>query len=242
MDTQKRMRTLGVMLGAAGLAVAGAGLLYGVPTAMDGLDSAQAMYAAQGVTLGYNENGELVDHGTVEGAQEIMSRLEGEWAYPVNHANFDPDDPLVNTLDELMYQYATITTHVLDGDVKVNLTEEQVPIEYMGVTYTEPGEYKIPAGKYYAEFDRKNPIEAQLRGAWNPLALSLLGSLAAGHANQAAGELALATSLGIGGLGLLFAVAGGGLVWLSYGSEAVKKPEPEAVPEPAALGPEPKQE
>ncbi len=231
----KRMRTLGCVLAAGGLAVAGVGLLYGVPTAMDGLDSAQAMYEAQSVTLGYNEDGELIDHGTVEGAQEILSLLEDEWDYPLNHANLDPDDPLVNTRDELMYQYATITAHVLHGDVSVKLTEEQVPIEYRGITYTEPGEYKIPAGKYYAEFDRKNPIESQLRGAWSPQALGLLGSLAAGHANQAAGELALATSMGIGGLGLLFAAAGGGLIWVSYARDPDEEPEqvPEPVPEQA---------
>ena len=242
MDTMKRVRTLGVVLAAAGLAVGGVGLFYGVPTAIDGLDSAQALYEAQGVTLKYNENGELVDHGTVEGAQDIMALLEDEWDYPVNHGNLDPDDPLVNTRDELMYQYATITTHVLHGEATVKLTEEQVPIEYGGITYTEPGEYKIPVGKYYAELSSKNPIEGQLRASWSPQALSLLGTLAAGHANQAAGELALATSLGIGSLGLLFAAAGGGLVWASYGRDPEDEKQEELGAEPVSSPvPEPTQ-
>ena len=231
MDTMNRVRVLGGVLAVAGLAVGSVGFLYGVPKALNGLESAQALYESQAVTLKYDESGALLDHGTVEGAQEIMARLEGEWKYPVNHNNLNPSDPVVNTLDELMYQYATITTHVLDGEATVKLTAEQVPLEYRGVTYTEPGEYKIPVGEYYAELSGKHPIEGQLRASWSPQALSLLGSLAAGHANQAAGELALATGLGIGSLGLLFAAAGGGTVWASYGKPKEEKP---ADPEPTS--------
>lgn len=216
----KRIRILGVALAAAGLAMAGAGFLYGMPQANDGLASAQAMYEAQGVTLSYNDEGQLVDRGTTEGAQKILALLEGDWKFPVNRANLDPNDPVVDTRDELMYQYATITYHVLHGEVDVKLTAEQVPITYRGVTYTEPGTYKIAPLKYYAQFDRTNPIESQLRGAWSPQALALTAALAGGHANQAAGELAQATTLAIGGIGLLFAASGAGLVWASFGRDA----------------------
>jgi hypothetical protein len=213
----KRARVLGIALAAAGLVMAGAGFLYGLPMANEGLESAQAMYEAQGVTLSYNEDGQLVDRGTVEGAGRIMELLEDEYQYPVDHANLDPDDPLVNTRDELMYQYATIVYHVLHGTVTVNLTAADVPITYRGVDYTEPGDYEIEVGEYYAKLDRSNPIERQLRDGWTPLALALTSYLAGGHANQAAGELAQATSLGIGAIGLLFAAAGGGLVWVTFG-------------------------
>ena len=216
----KRIRTLGIALVIAGLGLAGAGFAYGMPQANDGLASAQAMYEAQGVELSYNDAGQLVDRGTPEAAQNILALLEQDWKYPVNHDNLDPSNPIVNTRDELMYQYATITYHVLHGMQKVTLTAEQVPITYRGVTYAEAGEYEIEVGEYYANFDRTNPIEAQLRNAWTPQALAITGTLAAGHANQAAGELAQATTLAIGGIGLLFSAAGGGLVWVSFGQMA----------------------
>jgi hypothetical protein len=219
-NTLKRLRILGFVLVAAGLAVAGIGLGYGLPTANAGLDSAQAMYEAQGVTLSYNDEGQLVDRGTPEGAEKIMALLVEDFAYPVDRANFDPDDPLVNTRDELMFQYATITYHVLHGLRTVTLTESDVPITYRGVTYSEPGEISIEVGKYYAQFDRTNPIERQLRDAWSPQALALVSMLAGGHANQAAGELALYLSLGMAGIGGLFALAGAGLAWATMAHPA----------------------
>lgn len=210
-----RTLIVGITLIVAGLCVAGAGFLYGYPQARDGLESAQAMYEAQGVTLPYNENGQLVDGGTPEGAQKIMDLLEKDFKYPVNHDNFDPNDPLVNTRDELMYEYATITYHVLHTSVPVTLTASDVPITYRDVTYTEAGTYNVTLEHYYAHLDRTNPIERQLRAAWSPLAMSITSALAGAHANQAAGEIAEATTLGMGGIGLLFSLLGAGMVWIS---------------------------
>lgn len=210
-----RTLIVGIVLSVAGLCVAGAGFLYGYPQARDGLESAQALYEAQGVVLSYNDNGQLIDRGTPEGAQKIMDLLEKDFKYPVNHDNFDPKDPLVNTRDELMYEYATITFHVLNTAVPVTLTASDVPISYRGVDYTEPGTYNITLEHYYAHLDRTNPIERQLRTAWSPLAMSLTSALAGAHANQAAGEIARATTLGMGGIGLLFTLAGAGLIWMS---------------------------
>lgn len=228
--TMKRIRIVGILLVVAGVGLAGAGFAYGMPQANDGLASAQAMYEAQGVVLTYNDEGQLTDRGTTEGAAKIMKLLVEDWKFPVNRANFDPADPLVDTRDELMYQYATITYHVLNSVVKVTLTAEQVPITYRGVTYSEAGVYDIAPLGYYAQFDRANPIESQLRAAWTPQALAIVGALAGGHANQAAGELALATTLAIGGIGLLFAFGGAGLVWVSFGREApVSRSKPATV-------------
>lgn len=221
MDFMKRLRILGIVLAAAGLAVAGFAFAYGVPTAQSGLDSAQAMYADQGVTLSYNDDGELLDRGTPEGAQRIMALLEDTWRYPVDESNFDPNDPLVDTRDELMYQYAVIVYHVYHGQTTVTLGADDVPITYRGVTYEEAGDYEIAPMAYYAELDRNHVIEGQLRSAWSPLALSLTAYLSSGHANQAAGELAFMTSLDVGGIGLLFVAAGGGLVWATASQVSV---------------------
>ncbi len=221
-----RLRIVGIALALAGLAVAAGGFLYGMPQATDGLDSAQAMYEAQGVSLTYNANGTLIDRGTPEGAQRIMDLLEKDFQYPVNHANFDADDPLINTRDELMFEYATITYHVLHSTVAVKLTDADVPITYRDVEYTEAGTYNITLEHYYAHLDRTNPIERQLREAWSPLAFGLTASLAGAHANQAAGELAKATTMGIGAIGLVFAASGGGLVWATF----APKPAPARPP------------
>lgn len=212
-----RTLVVGIVIGLAGLGVAGAGFLYGYPQARDGLDAAQAMYEAQGVTLSYNAEGQLIDRGTPAGAQAILDLLEKDFQYPVNHKDLDPKDPLVNTRTELMYEYATITYHVLHTSVPVRLSEAQVPITYRGITYSEPGTYNITLEHYYAHLDRTNPIERQLREAWSPLAMSLTSALAGAHANQAAGELARATTLGMAGIGLLFALLGAGMVWISLG-------------------------
>lgn len=219
--TMNRIRILGIFLASAGLALAGAGVAYGMPQANDGLASAQAMYEAQGVKLTYDAQGQLVDRGTPEGAQKIMSLLVDDWKFPIKASDFDPSDPIVNTRSELMYQYATITYHVLHGEVDVKLAAEQVPIAYRGVTYDQAGTYKIAPEAYYGELDRAHPIEGQLRAAWTPAALALTAALAGGHANQAAGELAQAVSLAIGGIGAILLVGGLGMVWVSFGRDVV---------------------
>jgi hypothetical protein len=228
MTIATRLRIAGVGIALAGLGVAAGGFLYGLPQADDGLDSAQAMYEAQGVSLNYDADGNLVDRGTPEGAQAIMNLLVKDYKYPVEASDFDPDDPLVNTRSELMFEYATITYHVLHTNVPVTLSEADVPIIYRGVEYTTAGTYNITLEHYYAHLDRTNPIERQLREAWSPLAFSLTSSLAGAHANQAAGELARMTTLGIGAIGLVMAASGGALVWASFGDAKPGPTKPEA--------------
>jgi len=64
---------------------------------------------------GYNEEGQLTDRGTTEGAEAIMTLLVEDWGYPVNEADLDPNDPLVNSATEYMFQMATIAYHTLTG-------------------------------------------------------------------------------------------------------------------------------
>ena len=98
----------------------------------DGYDSLEAFREAQDVTLGYNGDGQLTDRGTVEGAEAIMTQLTEDWNYPIVESDFDPNDPLVNTASEYMFQMATVGYHVLHGTQTVTLAE---PVEYDGVVY-----------------------------------------------------------------------------------------------------------
>ena len=59
----------------------GAGVAYSKTQA--GYGSLEAFSAAQNVELSYNEDGDLIDRGTTEGADAIRALLEDEWDFPV---------------------------------------------------------------------------------------------------------------------------------------------------------------
>ncbi|MGB5656671.1 MAG: hypothetical protein WBN35_08670, partial [Acidimicrobiia bacterium] len=140
----KRLRTLGIALSVIGLLfVVGGGVAY--TQVQDGYNSLQSFSEAQNVQLSYNEDGELIDRGTTEGADAIMMLLTEDWGYPVKEADLDPNDPLVNTASEYMFQMATITYHTLYGTQTVVLTE---PVEYNGETFAA-GEYQFDVNGFY---------------------------------------------------------------------------------------------
>ena len=118
-----RLRVLGLVLGVLGLAFVAAGA-YSLLKVQEGTASLKAFSAAENVTLTYNEDGQLVDRGEVEGAQAIMGLLTNDWAYPVVTSEFDPNDPVVNTASEYMYQMATVSYHTLHGEQTVVLDED----------------------------------------------------------------------------------------------------------------------
>ena len=66
--------------------------------------------------LTYNDEGQLVDRGETAGAQAIMALLTEDWGYPVVTGELDPNDPVVDTASEYMYQMATVAYHTLHGD------------------------------------------------------------------------------------------------------------------------------
>ncbi len=178
--------------------------------ASEGLASLDAVYAAQNVTLAYDDEGQLIDRGSPEEAQAILSLLEDEWQYPVNHADLDPADPLVNTPTELMYQYSAITYHVLHGTHEVTLAED---VEYGGELFPA-GTYEVAVdGRYWTDFDRMHPLDGQVREmAWSGTVHGLLGSIAAGvNADYQAGfahfagwrTIIIGLAFGLGGVGLL---------------------------------------
>ena len=79
---KKPIGLLGIFLIIVGIGYfIGAGVAYS--KVQGGYDSLQAFSEAQNVQLTYNEDGDLIDRGTVEGAQAIMSLLEDDWGFPV---------------------------------------------------------------------------------------------------------------------------------------------------------------
>ena len=209
---QARMRTLGVVLAIIGLGfVVGGGIAY--TKAQDGYGSLQDFSAAQNVELTYNEDGELTDRGETQGAEEIMSLLTEDWGYPVVESDLDPDDPLVNTASEYMYQMATIAYHTLNGTQTVVLEED---VEYNGEVY-EAGTYEVDVdGRYWTDFDREHPIEGVVREqAWSGTAHGLIGELGVGTVTHSALQMALGLAAILAGLGGTFLLTGLGLVWIS---------------------------
>jgi hypothetical protein len=208
----KRLQTLGVVLAVIGLAfLTGAGVAYA--KVQQGYDSLKALSAAQNVELTYNDNGELADgEGSTEEATAIMSLLADDWKYPVVESDLDPNDPVVNTASEYMYQMATVSFHVLHGEQTVVLDEDVTADD--GKVY-KAGTYQFaPEGRYWSGYDRSNPIEAAARGqAWTGTAHGLVAELGVGTVTHSALQLGLAIAGILAGLGLTIILAGLGLVW-----------------------------
>ncbi len=209
---RKRLTTLGVVLAVIGLFfVAGGAVAYSQVQA--GYGSLQDFSEAQNVTLSYDEDGRLLDRGSPEGAEAIMQLLTVDWGYPVDLADLDPADPLVNTDTEYMFQMATIGYHVLQGTQTVVLDEA---VEYNGETF-EAGTYEVPVdGRYWTDFDRQHPLEGPAREqAWSGTVHGLFGELGVGTVTHSALQMGLGLAALLGGLGGTFLLTGAGLVWVA---------------------------
>ena len=155
-----RLRKLGMVLAVMGLLFV-AGGTYAFIKTQQGYASLTALSAAQDVKLSYNEQGQLVDRGETAEAAAIMSLLRDDWKYPVDAAELNPNDPIVNTASEYMYQMATITYHTLHGTQTVVLPADVTAAD--GTVY-KAGEYQFAVdGRYFSQFNRANPIEAAAR-------------------------------------------------------------------------------
>ena len=214
----KRLRTTGMVLAILGLVFLGIGAFAFIQV-QNGSDSLQAFSEAQNVTLNYNEDGQLIDRGSTETADEIMTLLTEDWGYPVVEADLDPNDPLVNTATEYMYQMAVIGYHVLHGTQTVVLTED---VEYNGEVFPA-GTYEFEVdGRYWTDFDRMHPIEGQARGqAWSGTAHGLVAELGVGTVTASSLQMGTGLAGAFAGLGFLALVAGGGLWWASREDDVV---------------------
>ena len=223
-----RLRGLGIVLGVIGLAFVVAGG-FAFMKVQEGQASLQAFSQAQGVTLTYNEDGQLTDRGETAGADEIMQLLTGAWGYPVVTTELDPADPLVNTGSEYMYQMATVAFHTLNSTQTVVLDEE---VTYNGEVFAAgPHEFAVD-GRYWSDFDREHPIEGEARAlAWTGTAHALIGELGVGTVTASALQLGLGLAALFAGLGATLFITGAGLVWAT-------RPEkvPVSVLRPATMG------
>lgn len=220
-------RLLGVFLVLVSIGYfVGAGVAYS--KTQDGYGSLSAFSNAQNVTLSYNEDGELIDRGTTEGADAIMELLTEDWDFPVvmGSGGIDANDPVVNSQSEYMYQMATIVYHVLHGTQTVVLEET---VEYNGETF-EAGTYEVEVdGRYWTEFDRMHPLEGPARSqAWSGTVHALVAELGVGAVTHSALQLALGIAGLLAGLGVVTGAIGGTFLWVGF-----RKDEEKAVEETA---------
>jgi hypothetical protein len=207
-----RLRILGIVMiisGMIGMGVAG----YTLLRTTQGIDSLQAFSSAQGVELSYNENGQLVDRGSPEAADKIMALVTQDWGYTIAAGEMNPNDPLVNTASEYMFQMGVISYHTLYGETTVTLAED---VEYKGETFKAGEHVFVNDGRYWADFDRMHPIEGPARAQlWTGTAHALIGQLGVGAVTASTLTIGLGLVGVIGGLAGTLLLLGVGLVWVS---------------------------
>ena len=207
-----RLRKIGIVLAIFGL-VFTAGGAYAAFKVQEGYQSLNAFSAAQNVKLAYNEQGQLTSGGTTDEAAAIMAMLTNDWGYPVVTGDLNPNDPVVNTGSEYMFQMATVAYHTLHGTQAVVLDQDYTAPD--GTVYTAGTEYQVPvAGRYWAGFDRTSPVDAAVRAqAWTGVAHALIAELGVGTVTASTLQLGLGVAGLFAGVGFVFIFAGLGLVW-----------------------------
>jgi len=218
-----RLKILGVVMAVFGLAfLVGGGYAYYKTS--QGSQALQAFSAAQNVNLTYNEAGQLTSGGTTEDADKIMGLLTNDWGYSVDKSELNPNDPLVNTASEYMFQMATISYHTLHGATTVTFPEDVIKD---GAVIQKAGTYDfVNDGKYWTGFNRTNPIEGAAREkVWTGTALALIGQLGVGSVTASTLQIGLGMAALMVGLGGVLVLFGLGLVWAaSAATEKVKAP------------------
>jgi hypothetical protein len=228
----KRLQLLGIGLVVMGIAFFAAGG-YTLYKTQQGATALQTFSAAQNVKLNYNDQGQLVDRGETAGADKIMALLVTDWGYSVDKSELNPNDPLVNTASEYMYQMATISYHTLHGETTVTFPEDVV---VDGKVVQAAGTYDfVNDGKYWTGFDRTDPIQGAARDKiWTGTAHALIANLGVGSVTAAALTMGLGIAALFALVGLTVVLFGLGLVWATRAStEKVKAPAFKQVANPA---------
>jgi hypothetical protein len=211
------LKGLGIALAVIGLVFI-AGGAYAYLRVQDGTKSLNQFSAAQNVTLTYNEEGQLIDRGEAAGADAIMALLKDDWGFVVDNGELNPNDPVVNTASEYMFQMATVAYHTLNGTQTIVLTEDK---EYKGEVFPA-GTYEFAVdGRYWTAFDRQHPIEGPARAqAWTGTAHGLIAELGVGTVTASTLQLGLGVAALVAGMGGAFFLTGIGLVWATRPEEA----------------------
>ena len=255
-----RLRITGVVLIIVGILALGAAG-YAFLRAQSGADALQGFSEAQDVTLSYNDEGQLIDRGTTEGGDAIYALLGEDWHWPIDDGELNPDDPIVNTATEYMYQMATIAYHTLHGVQNVVLTEtvewdgdgeegiaDDAP-EYFGGEWDpatanqdaifNPGTYQVPvAERYWTGFERTHPLDGKAREqAWSGTVHGLFAELGVGATTASSLEMGLALAAMLAAFGAAFIIAGGGLVWAAWPARVRAAQASGLSKEPAAARP-----
>jgi hypothetical protein len=204
-----RLKILGVMLAVFGLAfIAGGGFAYYKTN--QGMNSLQAFSAAQNVNLTYNESGQLISGGDTADADKIMALLVNDWGYSVDKSELNPNDPLVNTASEYMFQMATISYHTLHAETTVTFPEDVIV----------DGAIVQKAGTY--DFVNDGAARGQV---WTGTALALIGQLGVGSITASTLQIGLGMAALLAGFGATLLLFGLGLVWAARAAdEKVKAP------------------
>lgn len=238
---KKPLGLLGIFLIICGLGYfVGAGVAYS--KTQSGYGSLEAFSTEQNVELSFNEDGQLVDRGTTEGAEAILTLLRDDWNFPVvegcgtlvTPAGICADDPVVNNASEYMYQMATISYHTLQGTQNVTLSADDITAAiasekldadgtYNGVveayqgTVITPGTYEVPVnGRYWTGFARTDLLDGPAReGAWSGTAHALVAELGVGAVTHSALQLALGIAALLAGLGVVTTAMGVAFLWES---------------------------
>jgi hypothetical protein len=218
----------------------GAGVAYS--KVQGGYTALQSFSEVQNVELSYNDEGQLVDRGEVEGGLAIRSLLEDDWGFPIVDSDLDPNDPLVNSATEYMYQMATISYHTLHGTQLVTLTEadltgddgvatefdcngEMVPVPTPFPAEGVTCEFEVD-GRYWTGFDRSVPVEAAARDmAWSGTAHALVAELGVGAATHSSLQLGLGVAGLLAGLGVVCMVMGIAFIWETRRRNKIEVPD-----------------
>jgi hypothetical protein len=227
-----RLQRLGIGLVLMGIVFFAAGG-YTLYKTQQGATALQAFSAAQNVKLSYNDQGQLVDRGETAGAQKIMALLTNDWGFTVDQNELNPNDPLVNTASEYMYQMATIAYHTLHATTKVTIPEDVV---VDGKVVVAAGTYDFANdGKYWTGFNRTDPIQGAAREKiWTGTAHALIAELGVGSVTASALTMGLGIAALFALVGLTVVLTGLGLVWAARAAtETAKAPAFKPVATPA---------
>ncbi len=242
-----RLRITGVILIIIGIVALGASG-YTYLRTQESADSLQGFSEAQDVNLSYNEDGQLIDRGTTDGADAILALLGETWRWPIVDAELNPDDPLVNTATEYMYQMATIAYHTLHGEQTVVLPETvewdgdgdgtvaaDAPVfsggEWDPTTSREDavfnaGVYTVPVNeRYWTQFNRLHPLDGPAREqTWSGTVHGLFAELGVGAVTASLAQVGVGIALVVLLMGLGFGAAGVLLIWVAGAAKKEEQP------------------